>query len=175
MNRFKKDFDDFITSDASELPKRLDQSTRALILNELNPSWSRISIKILFIHTLISIITLSVCQQFGVRLFFDGAGLMNAFMNFGYVGCMAACGAFYIGSTYLLLPILLNIDEARKLKSQLWWQPGALAAISLAFLSSVGEALPLIAAAAWLISAWLTGLLGFIFGRFLHLNFPLRS
>jgi len=160
----KDDFKDFESMPEDSVPP-FQSRLRSSILKELDPSWMRIASKVLGVHVFASLITLSLCRQFGVRIFFDGPGLMESFMKLGYLGCMAACGALYVGATFLLIPLLLTYDESRKFQKHLYLQPLLVGGISLAFLGGVGEIFSLSVGAIWLASGWLSGSLAFLFGQ----------
>lgn len=78
-------------------------------LNKLTtPSLTQVFRNIISIHLLSSVFSLTICPQFGVRLFFQGHGLMSYFMKAGDLWCWVYCGSFYLGTTLILANLLLN-------------------------------------------------------------------
>ncbi len=97
----------------------------------LHPSAWRVFTKLAGIHFAVALLTLSVCPQFGFRIFGEGHGLMHTFMQFGVVGCMAACGAFFVGTSVLVASLLLLPEEIRVLRQRRALQLGSLTTLSL--------------------------------------------
>lgn len=134
---------------------------RSSISTRLNPPWSRLFKKLAVVHVLTSLITLSLCSQMGVRLFFDGPGLMEAFMVFGFWTCMGLCGAFYIGASFLTLALFVDLDERNKFQRKIPLVVSLLSIVSLGFLLLWGASVSLAVALVWLAGAELAGILGF--------------
>ena len=84
----------------------------AQIHEKLNlPSPWKAATKLGVAHLLSSVVILSACAQFGVRLFFPGHGLMHYFMQISPTFCMSFCGALYLATTFLIARGLLTRDE----------------------------------------------------------------
>lgn len=171
-NNNSDDFDDFLESTPAEpISNKLQDvvnNTRSSIHQKLNPSWFQINKKVLLTHFFASLVTLSLCNQMGVRLFFDGPGLMDIFMNLGFWACMGLCGAFYMGTTFLILPFILSLDERNKFQKQLPVFISAVSIISLSILFLLGSSASLGVMAVWLIGAEIAGLAGFKFSQVLR-------
>ncbi|MCC7441833.1 MAG: hypothetical protein IT285_09370 [Bdellovibrionales bacterium] len=124
------------------------------VRTDLDPPASRVFAKLLGVHLAVSLITLSICPQFGFRVWGEGMGLMHLFMGLGEVGCVAACGMFFTVSSIVAAALALSRDELRKLRRHGWLQAGALVFLSLGFFTMVAAELVLTLTAAWALGAW---------------------
>lgn len=163
------DFDDFLASSQAQTDQpHFVADTRKTILERMNPPWPKLLRKTLWIHLFSSLVTLSLCNQMGVRLFFDGPGLMEYFMNLGFWTCMGLCGAFYMGSTFLLLSLFSDLDERNKFRKQLPVLGIALSVLSLSVLVVAGASVSAGIILVWLLGAELSCILAFNLGAFIR-------
>jgi hypothetical protein len=126
----------------------------------------RIRLKVLFskiaiLHLASSLVTLSLCQQFGIKLM-GGFDLMHVFMGAGLFLCQIFCGAFYFGSSTLLIAVLLPRHEFVWVKNHAWSLGLVTLVSSMVLLSIMGEAFGSLYLAAWFVGAALTGSLVFV-------------
>jgi hypothetical protein len=131
----------------------------ARVSSDLSPGFAEMAVRVGGIHVLSSLLSVSVCPQFGVGPLGGGHGIMGFFMRFGDIGCAIGCGAFYMGVTAGLTRALLGPDQKRALKHQGLVQFSWLIAASWAFFmlgGSAGSASPTYLAA-WGLSALITG------------------
>lgn len=153
-----KEFMEFMNSREVDPPQTLTESTLKVIHQKLNPSIPSVAAKILGLHAILSIVTLSLCSQFGVRLF-SFMDLMDSFMSVvGHQYCMALCGAFYIGASALALTFLLSPEEVLAVRRNRVLQFLIVAGVSLAAFIFFGGEILLVPALIWLIgafSAWI--------------------
>jgi hypothetical protein len=131
---------------------------------QLNPSIWSVLTKLVAVHLFASLATLSVCPQFGFRIFGEGMGLMNVFMLLGDYGCLVACGTFFMGSSLLLAALWLKIDEVRAIYSNRWLGIAALTLLSLGFFFMMDAQFVFGITMAWLIGAFLGGVLSLEIG-----------
>ncbi len=174
-NEFEGDLSSDVTKQESLSPVLHDRiaNTYSLIIKKMNPSLSSLTRKVLLTHLFASLVTLSLCNQMGIRLFFSGPGLMEYFMNFGYWACMGFCGAFYMGSTFLVLPFVTSLDERNFYKKQLPLLVGGLSALSLLSLTLIGSSVSFGLVLIWLLGAEISGLGAFYLGSKLQSKFSL--
>ena len=122
-----KDFESFLESGHAQLePTVLDS-----LKKEIFPSLTNVAMKLGLIHLVSSMLTLMACPQFGLRLFFEGHGLMHYFMKAGSVACFGFCGAFYLGSTFWIAKIFLGEFEWVVLKKNSVLSLATVALVSL--------------------------------------------
>ncbi len=113
MTDYKKDFESF-ASDSSASETAGSSFVLQKIHNEIAktaPNKGGVAVKLGLIHLGSSALTLMACPQFGLRLFFQGDGLMHYFMKISPTFCQAFCGALYLSATFLLARIVLKYDE----------------------------------------------------------------
>ena len=94
--------------------------TNEKILNDihekLHPKLTHVILKLFSIHLMTAVVTLSVCPQFGMKLFKIPVNLMNSFMVFGMPACYFLCGVFFTATSVMMAAIILKRDEIRSLK-----------------------------------------------------------
>jgi hypothetical protein len=139
-------------------PRPLREGILASVRADLEPSGSRVLAKLGVVHLLTSFATLSICPQFGVRLFGEGMGIMHYFTAFGEPGCSLACGFFFLGATLLAAALVFSRAEWRQLRSRRFWSLTALVLPSIAFFKLMGGEFPLAFSLAWLVGAFACGL-----------------
>jgi hypothetical protein len=151
------EFQDFMNSESSLPPRELSERILERVRADLNPnSWSVFG-KLSLIHLIVGGLTLALCPQFGVRSWGEGMGLMHVFNALGTYGCMAACGAFFTGTSVFFAVLLLRPEEIRVLRRAKILQIGALTLLSLgAFVMADAEIL-LAFAAVWILGSLIGG------------------
>lgn len=155
----KNDFSDFMNSGNERPPTHLSESIFNMVASDLNPQLSKIYSKFLFVHLLASAISLSICPQFGFRLFGEGHGLMKYFMNFGTYGCYVACGSFFIGVSYALMGVVLSKAEFLRIYRNRFALTTSIVLISLGFFFMSGTDVLLGIAVSWVVGALGFGIL----------------
>ena len=152
------DFKEFTQVDSSSVARpELWQKIESQIL-ATKPKLGQVVFHLTLIHFVCSLLSLVACPQFGVRLFFDGHGLMHYFMSFaGPVYCQFFCGAFYLGLTFLAAKFWLSYDEWLVIKKNRWLSSAVLASASLAAFAIHDHGFELQLAAVWLVGAVLAG------------------
>jgi hypothetical protein len=148
-----KDFESFLESGHAQLPSSaLDQ-----LKKELFPPLSAVATKMGLIHLLSSVLTLMACPQFGLRLFFEGHGLMHYFMQAGSVACFAFCGAFYLGTSFWIAKIFLGEFEWAVMRKNAALFLGAVSLISLGVFSMIDPDFTFEIGLVWLLGAIVSG------------------
>src|SRR5262245_52340382 len=101
-------FREFMSELAASPPREVSEKLQGLVERDLNPSpWSTFA-RLAGIHFVMGLLTLSLCPQFGIRVFGKGMGLMQYFMGLGDLGCGACCGVLFLGGTLFLASVLLG-------------------------------------------------------------------
>ena len=129
----KKDFNEFEKSNNGSVPQPLSEKVISFVHSALNPSPLKVFSKLSLIHFFSAFVTLSVCPQFGFRLFGEGHGLMGYFMHLGSWGCTMACGSFFIGTSVFFAALVLKAEELRVIRNNKFLELGALTLLSLGF------------------------------------------
>lgn len=129
--------------------------------------------KMFVLHLASSLLTLSVCQQFGIR-FLGNFDLMHYFMFGGPLLCQVFCGAFYLGTTSFFVSKILPRHELAWVRRRAF-PIGSFAAISsLILLLVMGEPMAPLYLVAWFVGALFAGLIVLLTTRairFGHLSF----
>lgn len=148
MKNFQEDFEEFCASHEAP-PPELRERVLKRVRVDLEPSQPRVFLKLVALHALVSLGTLSLCSQFGFRLFEEGPDLMELFMRFGGLTCMSACGAIFLGLSVFLASFVLSRFELKTLDRMKFVHFGLLAGFSLAFFASLDVYLSLNLILAW--------------------------
>jgi hypothetical protein len=153
-----QEYQEFLNSEGVLPPSSLTEKILTSVRKDLNPnSWFVFS-KMALIHFTSGLFTLSICPQFGVSLFGDRVGVTKYFMNLGQYGCIAACGAFFVGISLLLTGLILKREELKRLREHELLQLSAVIFLSLgAFVMADAEIL-IGFGIAWAIGSLLGGL-----------------
>lgn len=172
--KMDEEFKAFSTQSGLEPPRRLTEAILAHVRADLNPPGLHVFSKLMAIHALTAIVTLSICPQFGFRLFGQGMGLMDVFMAFGPHGCMVACGAFFTGASLWIAALVLRTEEIRKIRRNRLLSLGALTLVSLGFFIMIDAEILLGLTITWLLGAFLGSWLTLELGWFLRLRWDFR-
>lgn len=124
------EFRKFISAEPSASPLLRPTALFTEVHRDLNPAPGNVFLKLIAIHVVTSIATLSICPQFGFRLFGEGMGLMHYFMALGERGCLVACGTFYMGATLAVAGFILRGEELRTIRQNRALVLGALALLT---------------------------------------------
>ncbi len=133
--------------------QRLREGLLQKVARQLNPSSLEVGAWLLGVHLVASAISLSICEQFGLRFLGQGHGLMALFMHLGMVGCFVACGAFYLSGTILMSWLVLSRPQWRRIHQHYGAYFLGLALASLVLFLVLQGQVDLILATAWLIGA----------------------
>lgn len=121
-----RDFENFLESQGPGPSPRVHEALKSLVEAE-RPRPARTATKLAATHLTSSMVVLTLCPQFGLRLFFDGHGLMHYFMFAGDWGCWFLCGFFYLAITaFLARAILLPADWGLLRTRKALWVPSLL-------------------------------------------------
>lgn len=168
MTSLRNDFEEFSQS-VERPPLRVSEKVLAHVRHELNPSLVSVLMRLMFVHFLASFATLSVCPQFGFRLFGEGMGISHWFMSFGEYGCLVACGSFFTGTSLALASVVLGMPHLRKIREHRWLGASLLILFSLSFFWMMNAEFILGLTVAWLLGALLGSVavleLGWLFRR----------
>ena len=112
--------------------QNVDDKILHSIKSKVIPATIPLLLKIFILHLFAAIISLSLCPQFGVKLFNFDINLMSSFMIFGMTLCQFLCGAFFSSLSTLIIWIGLTRDERHFIKFHKSW------ILALILLSSIG-------------------------------------
>lgn len=153
MKDVKNDFESF----KNEVS---DTSGSSFVLNKIQteialsaPKKSSVAMKMGAIHLGSSVLTLTVCPQFGTRLFFEGEGLMDVFMKISPMFCQAFCGAFYLAATFVIARLIMSYDEWLVVTRSRVLSIGGLALVSLGVFAMLAQGISFEAGVFWIFGA----------------------
>ncbi len=155
----KKEFEEFKNAESMSPPLGISEQILTRVRTDLHPSAWKVFAKLSTIHFITALVTLSICPQFGFRLFGEGMGLMGYFMHFGEVGCTIACGSFFLGSSILVAMMVLRPEEIRVIRGHKLLELGALTLLSIGFFIMLQAEFVLGFFLAWAVGSLLGGIL----------------
>jgi len=116
----KQDYELFLSNtDTSSLPIQHHNNLKEKISQKLNPSLSKIILKLSGIHFVVALLSLGFCPQFHMSLFGFKAFYLFIHDTFGHEMCSLLCGIIFLGSGALVSAFVINFDEKRVLGKQL--------------------------------------------------------
>lgn len=157
MNEIQSEYREFMELAPVRPPSAVSERILQSVSRDLNPNAWKVFAKISLIHLSVGIVTLSLCPQFGVRVFGEGLGLMKYFLHLGTYGCMAACGAFFIGMSLLVGAFMLRPEELRKFRENQWLGLAAMILLSLGVFIMANAEILMGFAVAWFMGSFLGG------------------
>lgn len=155
-----EDFRDFLSqnedgfSSSNSVSMLIDKANAVLY-----PSSISVFLKLSVLHLCMSLFTLSVCPQFGFRVYGAGHGLMKYFMVFGDFACFFLCGAFFISFTALAANFVFNKYDYRVIRKNQFLFMSALLFASLGFLIMLNAQVVLNLSIAWITGGLASGIL----------------
>ena len=157
-NEWLKDFKDFVDAKDTVVPKEISQKILQRVHSALNPAPRMVFAKVLGIHSVVSTLSLSVCNQFGMNPFHTGFSLSDFFMKFGHSACMTICGFLFVGLSIGFARILLKPEEFLVLRKNYFIQVFVLSLLSLATFIAFGAEILVGIGLLWVAGALLGGL-----------------
>lgn len=167
--KLSEEFAEFMSSEGVAPPERVVDRVTEYVRRDLNPSSKDVFAKVLGIHALVSVVSLSLCSQFGLQTLalFD---LMSVFMKFmGHTYCMALCGAVFMGASGFTFSLLLRPEEIRVVRQHRWLQVTALSSLSLGVFLLLDAEVLILPGALWMLGTLLGGI------AYLELGWRVRS
>lgn len=137
----------------NKIPNHINESILSHVHGKLSPKISHVILKLFSVHLLTAVVTLSVCPQFGFKLFKLPVNLMNSFMVFGMPACYFLCGLFFTATSTMVAAIVLKRDEVRFLKFHKTLSAAALILSSIGFFGVMNPNWFLEFSILWLIGA----------------------
>ncbi len=154
-----EDYRDFLNTDEVSVPSELSQRVLKLIKNRTLPSISKVFFKLLILHIPMSVLSLFICDQFGMSPFESNFSLARYFMHFGHSVCMFLCGLFFIGSSIFISGFVLKPHEVIALRNKSYIQSFFLAGISYGSFLMFGAEITLSIAIVWFLGAIFGGMI----------------
>lgn len=158
-HQWLKEYHDFLNAEEVPVPPELSHRVLNLIKNRMLPSVSQIFFKLLMLHIPIGILSLFVCDQFGMNPFESNFSLAHYFMYFGHSFCMFLCGLLFIGGSILISGFILSPHEVRALRKKSYLQSFLLAGISYGTFLMFGAEITFSIVLVWLLGAILGGII----------------
>lgn len=155
--KLNRDFADFLSAPEVYPPAHLSEKILARVHLDLNPPRSKVFLKVLGIHSIVSLFSLSICSQFGIQsiALYDA---MNVFMKvMGHTYCMALCGFLYLALSALALSFFLTPEEIRSIRKDFYAQLLVLAGVSLGVFMCLGAEMLLFPTLLWIVGSLIGG------------------
>lgn len=137
----------------NKIPTHINEKILTEIHGRLVPKLSHVILKLFSVHLMTAVITLTVCPQFGMKLFKLPVNLMNSFMVFGMPVCYFLCGVFFTATSIMMAAFILKRDEIRALKYNKILAAAALILSSIGFFGIMSPNFFLEFSMLWLIGA----------------------
>ncbi len=153
-----EDYKDFLQSEETQIPAFTQKKVLNQIHGLLNPNPLLVFLKILILHLIVGVMSLSICHQFDMNPFQTQHSLSDWFMQVGgHHFCMLGCGILFVGLSLLFAGYFLSREEIHALKKTEVLQTLTLGLISLGLFSAFGAQMALGLAAIWLFGGLIGG------------------
>ena len=159
-----KEYLEFLKTPSIHPGPAVSDKILSFIREDLNPSRSKLFMKILGIHAAVSAVSLSLCSQFGIQSFplYDA---MNTFMKYmGHTYCLALCGFLYFAASSITFSFVLKPGEVRAIRKDRCSQLLLLIGISMGVFLCLGADVLAMTSIFWIIGALIGSLGAFEFG-----------
>ncbi|MGZ3788919.1 MAG: hypothetical protein ACXVLQ_10365 [Bacteriovorax sp.] len=137
----------------TKIPNHLSDKILGEIKARILPDIKIILVKVLAIHVLTAVLTLSICPQFGFSLFKTGINLMDVFMKIGPHFCDFACGIFFTSASVTTILLALSRDEIRVLRFRPFLMASTMVLTSLGFFLMLNPGLFVQVTLLWFVGA----------------------
>jgi hypothetical protein len=161
------EFNDLTPADNSSYQRKLLLKLNNQVTAEL-PHISEVILLIGLTHIIASFISLALCPQFGVRLFFQSAGLDSYFMPLGHEACFFMCGFIYLGGTFFLASLIFPTDAWIVLKQSRFLIITAFGLISMGTLTMIGHSASIELSTIWFLGSYLGASISLRLKNFRH-------
>lgn len=157
---WQSEFNSFMEGESTVPPIRVKELVQGQIFRELNPAPWLINLKMVMVMLVTLPLNLFLCPQFGMG-FLEASGfrsvVMPYIMIFGIYGCMALCGAIFIGTTTLIASFMFRPEDVRTIRNQKLLQFTFLSLLALGSFVCFGADVFFSTGAVWLFGAILGG------------------
>ena len=167
--KLTEEFYEFMSAPEVTPPAAVRNSVLSRVRSDLNPSNQQVFLKMLAVHSVVSLFSLSICSQFGIQFLriYDAMGAMMSLV--GHTYCMAFCGLLYLGISALALSLLLRPEEIKVVRRHRIMQLTLLSGLSLGVFLCIGAQVLLLPGALWIVGSLIGGI------TTLELGWMLRS
>ncbi len=154
------EYEAFLKADEFQVPEMATEKVFSTMQALVNPSAWTVFFKILGIHFVVGLLSLSVCHQFGMNPFGTEMTLDKWLMAmWGHNTCMILCGVLFASLSFLSAGYFLSIEEIGALRRTEFLQAFALGGISLLIFAVLGAELAVSFTGLWLLGALIGGFL----------------
>ncbi|MGZ3724824.1 MAG: hypothetical protein ACXWQQ_03460 [Pseudobdellovibrio sp.] len=152
------DYRDFLNAENFSVPADLSENVLAKVQRLVSPSAWAVFFKLLAVHLVTGVASLSICHQFGMNPFNTQYSLADWFMRVGgHHFCMFCCGLLFVSVSLLTAGYLFTFEEVKALKRTELLQNLSLGLISLGLFTAFGVEFVLSIAGLWLLGALIGG------------------
>lgn len=159
MNKMEQlelqEFQDFLSSPDIAPKAKTANSILLTAHNSILRYKGAVFAKLIAIHSAVSLLSLSVCHQFGMNPFNSSVSLSDYFMEYGHSTCMVFCGFLFIGGSLLTARMLLHKYEFALIRNSFFLQIFVLCSLSLAVFMVIGAEMTLGFTLLWILGAYL--------------------
>lgn len=169
--KLDEEFNQFLSAPEITPPNAAREAVLTHVNRELNPSNQNVFLKMLGVHTVVSLFSLSICSQFGIQSLklYDAMGSMMEAV--GHTYCMAFCGLLYLGISALALSLLLKPEEIKVIRRHKVLQFTLLTGVSLGVFLCLGAEVLLFPGAIWIAGSLIGGIATLELGWWLRSKF----
>ncbi|OVE82102.1 hypothetical protein BVY03_02305 [bacterium K02(2017)] len=133
------EYNEFLNHHDQSNTNRLDKTLQLNISNDLKLYPLFLFSKVIFIHLIVALATLTFCPQFGIGPFGGEFGITQSLMNYGHLFCATICAGIFFGFSTLSLFATLKPGELIFLNYHKFSFFSGLAILSLLIFYFIGQ------------------------------------
>lgn len=162
------EFEEFLACDEIAPSITVQESVTTFVVRDLNPSLISVLLKVLGIHAIVSLFSLSICSQFGIQTFrvYDAMETMMSIAGPTY--CMAFCGLLYLSLSGLMLSFVLRPEDISVIRKHRFLQVSILTGASLGVFLCLGATVLFMPAMLWIAGSFAGALISLEIGWFVR-------
>lgn len=144
------EFQEFAGAEKAVVPDALARTLQERIAADLNPPAWAVFGKLAGLQAVVGVLSLLLCNQFGMNPFGTEFSLSDYFMRFGHSTCMLLCGVLFASLSVAAAGWLLRPEEQKVFGRHPLLQLFALSTLSLGAFAAFGAEIALAIGALWL-------------------------
>lgn len=166
--KINRELEEFCSYESAHVPDDLSRSVLSHVERDLDPHWPEVLAKLVLLQGFVGILTLFFCPQFDLSFTANDEAYHYFHRHFGLYGCMAVCGALFMGSGAILAAFVLRFSEVDLILSCKYLLSFALSGVAVIAFMVFGAEIYLGLAISWIVGGAIASILALDGGKTLR-------
>lgn len=149
--KLNNEFEEFCSYDSTDVPDHVSRAVLSHVERDLDPHWPAVFAKLVLLQGFVGMLTLFFCPQFDLSFTANDQVYHYLHRHFGLYGCMAVCGALFMGSGAVLAAFVLRFSEIDLILSSKYLSSFALSGLAVIAFMIFGAEVYLGLAVSWIV------------------------